>query len=88
MPGPPKITLAQAQAQGGFALTFYCQNLAAHCSHSGEIRLNEAITRWGGSLRLDQVPARCTKCGERRFVDVRYRPPLHAGVGSTGPKIE
>lgn len=88
MPGPPKITLAQAKAQGGFALIFYCQNLAAYCSNSGEMRLDAAIARWGGTLRLDQVPARCTRCGERRFVDVRSRPPMHDGVGSFGKIVE
>jgi hypothetical protein len=41
MPGPPKITLAQAKAQGDFVLMFYCVRPAL-CWHSGEMRLDEA----------------------------------------------
>jgi hypothetical protein len=87
MPGPPKITLAQAKAQGSFMLVFYCVRPAI-CSHSGEMRLDAAIARWGGALRLDQVPARCTRCGSRDHVDVRARPPMRSGWGSRGPLVE
>jgi hypothetical protein len=87
MPGPHKITLADAKAQGDFALLFYCVRRAV-CSHSGEMRLDDAITRWGGSLRLDQVPARCARCGSRAHVDVRARPPRREGAGSVGRIIE
>jgi len=87
MPGPRKITLAEAKEQGAFALIFYCVRPAV-CSHSGEMRLDDAIDRWGGALRLDQAPARCTRCGSRDHVDVRTRPPKHDGVGSVGRIIE
>lgn len=87
MPGPCKITLAQAKAQGDFMLIFYCERPAV-CSHSGEMRLDEAIARWGGELRLDEVPARCSRCGSREHVDVRARPPMREGAGSAGPVIE
>ena len=88
MPGPPKITLADAKAQGDFMLLFYCANAAAYCSHSGEMRLDAALARWGGGRRLDQVPARCTRCGSRDHVDVRARPPKHDGAGSVGRIVE
>jgi len=87
MPGPHKITLAQAKMQGGFALMFYCVRPAV-CWHTGEMRLDDAIARWGGSLRLYQVPARCTRCGSRDYVDVRARPPKREGAGSVGRIIE
>jgi hypothetical protein len=88
MPGPHKITLADAKAQGDFMLMFYCQNMLAYCSHSGEMRLDEAVARWGGGLRLDQVPARCTRCGSRDFIDVRARPPKREGGSPLGKIIE
>ncbi len=87
MAGPHKITLADAKAQGDFALIFYCVRPAV-CGHSGEMRLDEAITRWGGSMRLDEVPARCTRCGSGDHVDVRARPPKREGSGSVGRIIE
>jgi hypothetical protein len=88
MPGPHKITLAQAKAQGDFMLIFYCHNFPAHCSHSGEMRLDEAVARWGGARRLDQVPARCTRCGSRELIDVRARPPKREGGSPLGKIIE
>jgi hypothetical protein len=69
-------------------LMFYCENIAAHCSHSGEMRLDKAIIRWGGTLRLDQVSARCTRCGSRDFVEVRARPPKREGGAPNGEIIE
>lgn len=87
MPGPHKITLAQAKEQGDFVLTFYCERPDV-CSHSGEMRLDEAIARWGGDLRLDQVPARCSRCGSRDHVDVRARPPMREGGFPLGKIIE
>jgi hypothetical protein len=87
VPGPAKITLNQAQAQGAIALIFYCVRPAL-CSHSGEMRLDAAIARWGGHLRLDQVPARCTRCGSRDHVDVRARPPRRQGGSAAGAVIE
>ena len=88
MPGPHKITLAQAKAQGDFMLMVYCANIPAHCSHSGEMWLDEAVARWGASLRLDQVPARYTRCGSREFIDVRARPPKREGGSPLGEIIE
>jgi hypothetical protein len=87
MAGPQKITLATAHAQGDFMLLFYCQNLAANCWHSGEMQLDTAIARWGGALRLNQVPARCSRCGSREHVDVRARPAKRDG-GPAGPIVE
>lgn len=87
MAKPRKITLAAAKAQGEFALLFYCVRPPI-CWHSGEMRLDDAIARWGGTLRLDQVPARCTRCGSRDYVDVRARPPKREGGSAVGPIIE
>ena len=87
MPGPHKITLAQAKSQGDFMLMFYCVRPAV-CSHSGEMRLDQAIARWGGELRLDQVPARCTRCGSRDFIEVWARPPEREGGSPLGEIIE
>lgn len=87
MPGPHKITLAQAKAQGGFMLMFYCVRPAV-CSHSGEMRLDAAIARWGDALRMDQVPARCTRCGSRDHVDVRARPPMRENGAAVGRIVE
>lgn len=81
-----KITLGMARDQGDFMLLLHCGNLGANCWHSGEMRLDTAIARWGEALRLDQIPARCSRCGAREFVDVRARPPKR--VGASGPIIE
>lgn len=87
MQGPHKITLAQAKAQGGFMLMFFCQRPSV-CSHSGEMRLDQAIDRWGESIRLDQVPARCSRCGSREHVDVRARPPMRENGAPVGRILE
>jgi len=81
------ITLATAKAQGDFMLIFYCVRPGV-CWHSGEMRLDAAIERWGETLRLDQVPARCMRCGSRDHVDVRARPPHRDGAGSAGRILE
>lgn len=85
---PAKITLAEARAQGDFMVQFWCENARVHCHHKGEIRLSEAIDRWGAETRLDQVPARCTKCGSAEFVDVRARPPRREGGQGAGRIVE
>ena len=71
----PKITLGAARDSGVVALMLCCEarrDGGAPCHHGGELRLRDAIARWGEGLRLDQVPARCTACGARD-VDVRPR---------------
>lgn len=83
MPGPHKITLAEAAEQGDVTLTFYCVRPAT-CWHSGTMPLADAIARWGGGLRLDQVPARCTQCGSRDHVDVRGSRPSQENAGRGG----
>lgn len=88
MPAPAKITLAQARQQGDTMLTFWCENVAVYCHHKGEMRLADAIERWGAETRLDQIPARCTKCGSAKHVDVRSRPPRREGGQAVGKIIE
>ena len=68
-------------------LMFYCVRPSV-CWHSGEMRLDAAIARWGGALRLDQVPARCTRCGSREHGDVRSRPAMREGGAPVGREIE
>lgn len=81
MPGPPKITLAHAKESGGEKVLFYCTGLFVDqiCFHSGQMDLDAAIGRWGAETRLDQIPARCTRCGSRDHVDVRVERPYRPG---------
>jgi hypothetical protein len=81
MAKPAKITLAEAQAQGATELLFYCTNTAAACWRSGGMPLAAAIARWGEARRLDQIPARCTGCDSREFVDVRALQPRPQASG-------
>jgi len=83
MPGPPKITLKEARESGAVAVLFYCHAPLEFrfCNHDGEMRLRKAIERWGENLRLDQIPARCTKCDQMEFIDVRTRSQKHRGQG-------
>jgi len=52
------------------------------------MRLVDAIARWGAQIRLDQVPARCTRCGSTEHVDVRSRPPKREGGQPLGEIVE
>lgn len=83
-----KITLEQAIYQGDRIVTFYCENAAGPCSNSGETRLIEMIDSYGPLTRLDELPARCTRCGRREKVDVRARQFRRAGGSHIGPFVE
>ena len=71
-----KITLAQAIYQGDRIVTFYCEAKVERGwrHHNGAARLIEMIDSFGPRTRLDDLPARCTKCGRRDCVEVRARP--------------
>lgn len=88
MPGPRNIALGQAKRQGAIAVTYCCQHIAVHCHRSGEMRLDDAIASWGGTLRLDQIPARGIRCGSIDHADVRTRDPKREGSGPAGKTIE
>lgn len=81
-----KITLERAIYQGDRIVMFYC--CAPHCWNSGQARLIELIDSWGPLTRLDDLPARCKRCGRADRVDVRARPFHWAGHGSQGVATE
>jgi hypothetical protein len=71
------ITLKQAYEQGSLRIAFYC---GAHpCTHVGKIDIRDAIARWGADRLLDQIPARCSKCGSSDRVSARGEPPGRLG---------
>lgn len=78
-----KVTLAEAR---GYAtrLVIQCAGApltAGGCTHRAELTLDDAIARFGGDVRLDDLPFRCSRCGSR-VTDVR--PALRfVGGGST-----
>jgi hypothetical protein len=63
-----KIMIAQGQQSGATALSFYCEK--ALCHGAGEMRIDEALKRWGGDRHIDTLPVYCARCGSRE-VDVR-----------------
>lgn len=68
-----KITLADAFDGDAAALLIYCMNHAVGfggCFHSATLPRERALELWPGSLRLDELPLRCSRCGSRN-VDVR-----------------
>lgn len=73
-----EITLKQAYEQGSQRIAFYCMR-PEYCSHVGKIDIGIAIKRWGGERQLDQIPARCSRCGSKEFVSVRGEPPGRMG---------
>lgn len=81
-----KITLERAIYQGDRIVTFHCW--APYCWGKGEARLIEMIDSYGALTCLDDLPARCSRCGRRDCVDVRARPFKWAGSGSVGAALE
>jgi hypothetical protein len=71
------ITLKQAYEQGSLRIAFYCVRLG--CSHAGKVEIADAIKRWGADRALNEIPARCSKCGSADFVSVRGEPPGRLG---------
>jgi hypothetical protein len=68
-----KLSLADAFDGDAAALLIYCMNHAVGfggCFHSGTLPRERALELWPGSLRLDELPLRCSRCGSRK-VDVR-----------------
>jgi hypothetical protein len=68
-----KITLADAFDGEAAALLIYCMNHAVGfggCFHSATLPRESALALWPDSLRLDELPLRCSRCGSRK-VDVR-----------------
>jgi hypothetical protein len=75
------ITLKQAYEQGSFRIAFYCARpvFAGQCAHVGKVEIHVAMRRWGEDRRLEEIPARCSKCGSKDFVSVRGEPPGRTG---------
>jgi hypothetical protein len=72
------ISLKQALEQGSLRIAFYCTRPGV-CSHVGKIDIHDAIKRWGGTRKLNEIPARCSRCGSSDFVSVRGEPPGRLG---------
>jgi hypothetical protein len=72
------ITLKQAYEQGSLRIAFYCMRPDV-CSHVGRISIESAMKRWGAERLLDDIPARCSRCGSKDFVSVRGEPPGRLG---------
>ena len=72
------VSLTQTYEQGSLRVAFYCIRPGV-CDHVGKIDIESAIKRWGGDKQLDQIPARCSRCGSANFVSVRGEPPGRLG---------
>lgn len=85
-----KISLAQAMYQGEHIVTFACHavNDGVACHHNSEVRTIEIIDAYGPRTRLDDLPARCAKCGRNDCVDVRARSYRRSGSHPDSPFIE
>jgi len=78
------ITLKQAFEQGTLKLVFSCSRpdvrpSDALCNQRGEVSIQVAIGTWGEERRLDQIRARCSRCGSADFVEVTGQPPGRIG---------
>jgi hypothetical protein len=83
------ITIKQAYEQGSLRLVFSCSRPdvrpgGALCGQIGKIDIELALASWGGERRLDQIRARCSRCGSRDFVSVHGEPP--GRTGKRGPR--
>lgn len=81
----PEITIKQAYEQGSLRFSFSCRRPIARegwngwCNHIGKVGIQTAMRRWGEDCRLDQMRARCSKCGSSEFVSVMCEPPGRLG---------
>jgi hypothetical protein len=75
------ISLKQAYEQGSLRIAFYCvrPTSAGFCNHVGKVEIADAIERWGAERKLNEIPARCSKCGSAEFVSARGEPPGRLG---------
>jgi hypothetical protein len=72
-------------------VTFYCEarlDKGGICSHSSETRTIEMIDRFGPRTRLDDLPARCSRCGGSDCVEVRARSYQRSGTHPDSPFVE
>lgn len=86
---PRKISIDQCRRQGDTELLVYCMNHAVQyggCFHSATVPLLDAFDRWGGLMRLDEIPFVCSACGSRN-VDVRSDHPRGIGGSPFGAKV-
>jgi hypothetical protein len=81
------ITIKQAYEQGSLRLVFGCTSQACMMhpdwgwigGHESKIDIEAAMKRWGEGRRLDEISARCSRCGSRAFVHVTVEPPGRTG---------
>lgn len=78
------ITLKQAQEQGSLRIVFVCTRPdvrpgGALCGQTSSITIDMALASFGASRLLDDIRARCGRCGSRDFVSVRGEPPGRLG---------
>jgi hypothetical protein len=78
------ITIKQAQEQGSLRLVLSCSRPdvrpgGALCGQVGKVDIELAVASWGGERPLDQIRARCSRCGSRDFVSVTGEPPGRLG---------
>ena len=78
------ITLKQAYEQGSLRIAFQCLRPSAIapnglCLKVGKVEIGDAIRRWGAECKLDEIPARCSRCGSNDFVSASGEPPGRLG---------
>ena len=71
------VTIKQAWEQGSIRIAICCANYPCHNRLLLSIR--DAIKQWGEDKPLNEIAARCTKCGSRDHVSVRGEPPGRVG---------
>jgi hypothetical protein len=75
------ITPKQAYEQGSLRIAFNCTRprFGGVCGQTGKVEIAEAIKRWGAERRLDEIPARCSRCGSSKHFYTTGEPPGRTG---------
>jgi hypothetical protein len=75
------ITLKQAYEQGSLRIALQCMRPrpGGVCGRVGKVEIADAIKRWGADRRLNEISARCSRCGSKDYVHVMGEPPGRPG---------
>ncbi len=75
------VSLKHTYEQGSLRLAFYCRRPTPNgvCNNVGKVSIETARKRWGDEKHLDEIRARCSRCGSDEFVNVVGEPPGRLG---------
>lgn len=77
------VSLRHAYEQGSNRIELRCMRPTDRtpffCGKSGEIKIEDAIKRWGGETQLEDIRVRCSRCGSNERVSKMGVPPGRPG---------